>query len=449
MSTWNADDPISHQTEASATGTAAGNINAYGGLTQRARGLVLNGYMQGLSGSVRLVKADEIVMHDGVRVSGWAGQSAFIGTSGANGYLGGVNAIGWYRIVALRRGANGTVSGVAQGTKALGLAFTGSYVNETGAGYTSGHDNVYGLRVGATTQVQLAQGFRVSTSAPQVHAVRLLLTRNGTPTGAIQAAIHTDASGAPSGTVLALSDPLVCNNISALSTYHWVTLVFRTPVTLASGTQYHLVLSGDYAISAVNYIAWRMDATSPTYADGSVSTSNGTTWAAQPTQDFMFEVIKKDTSVDIATNLPAGYDQYAELGWVFWNGSITSPFRQFDNRWVPDDYHSFGIVTPTVANQVDYWDLSSFVPPIPLRLELVQNQASATSAYVWGVGAHAVGYWAGSGAQRRGGGMAQVAVNAGGGHANPVIDILTEYQRIYTELPALQAVGLQLTAFEF
>jgi hypothetical protein len=447
MATWNANDPISHQPEAAATGTAAGNLNDYGGLTQRARGLVLQSapWPHTSLAMVSLWKADEIVMQDGVRVNGWANLIAGMAVSGAQGYLGGVNGNSqWYRVVALRRGSMGTSAGVDHGNTALALAQAGSYVNEPGAAYTSGDDGDSILRNAVNTK--LSQGYRVTTASPTIHLVRLFLKRVGAPSGRIWITLHPDTGGYPSTVTLAGSQRLDCDTIA--TTAQWVGFLLRAPVIQTSGTQYHIVLQGDYTPSDTNHIAWRVDTSSPTYADGALATNNGTAWS-NSASDALFQVYRKDTSVDIASNLPSGYDQYADIGWTYLKSSgVFRTFRQYDRTWIPDENTNMGTAGPgsVSGGTSDWWDVAPYIPPVPVRAEIGAQCSSDIPILVSNISGPGMARWAGFGVQRSYGGMAQMTPNTTGGRANPVIDLHVEYQQLYTEIMGNATAQLDLTA---
>lgn len=420
MAAWNDEDPVSHQNEAAASGTARGNLNSYGGLTQRARGLYLareSGHTA--TNVVRLHKADEIVMQDGSRVADWPGLAANMAASGANGYLGGTNAIAnWYRVVALRQSATGT--------RALGLAHHGSYINDTGGGHASGDDAQHGLQ-DAVARAKLAQGFQVSTAAPQVYGVRVRLVKVGTPTANMWLTIETDNAGVPSGTALATSDSLLTGSVSAVAGGHFVMFVFRSPPTLASGTQYHLVLNSNGG-SAGNHVAWRYDSTASTYTGGALATydSGTTTWTTTAAADFMFEIIKRDPVVDIAANLPAGYDQYAVIGWAYYtSGGEIRAFRQIDQHWIPDQQTLLFSSTATLPTLTD---VTAFIPPVPITLRLAGTHSLSTAInYYGGVPS---GLMTRSGAWRDGG-NAQHYASAANDAVMPVVSLQTELQRLY------------------
>lgn len=162
--------------------------------------------------------------------------------------------------------------------------------------YSPGYQTTdYALRDTATN-TQLSQGFKANTSGP-VTKVKLWLKSEGTPAGTdtITLEIQSDSSGLPSGaevtngiaTAVDISDSLT-------SSYGWITFTFSTNPTLVAGTQYHLVLQGAFTISAVNFVYWGVDNYDVIFANGCMSTYDGTTWVTKTKYNACFEVYITD-----------------------------------------------------------------------------------------------------------------------------------------------------------
>ena len=149
----------------------------------------------------------------------------------------------------------------------------------------------YALRdTAANTEV--SQGFKPETTGA-VTKVKLWLKSVETPAGTdeITLEIHTDAAGVPSGTpVTNATSTAVDISDSLTSSYAWITFTFSTDPALVAGTQYHLVLTGAFTISAANYVHWGVDDYDVVYPDGSVSVEDGTTWTTDSNYDACFEV---------------------------------------------------------------------------------------------------------------------------------------------------------------
>ncbi len=149
----------------------------------------------------------------------------------------------------------------------------------------------YALR-DTVANTEISQGFKVETTG-DVTKVKLWLKAVGTPAGTdeVTLEIHTDSSGVPSGTPVTNATSTAVDISDSLgSSYAWITFTFSTDPTLTAGTQYHLVLTGAFTISAVNYVHWGVDDYDVVYPDGSVSVEDGTTWTTDPNYDACFEV---------------------------------------------------------------------------------------------------------------------------------------------------------------
>lgn len=158
--------------------------------------------------------------------------------------------------------------------------------------YPSGYQTTdHNLRDTATN-TQISQGFKCKTSST-VTKVRLWLKKTGTPAGTdtITLTIQTNSSGVPSTTVVTNGTATAVDCSDTLTTsYAWVTFTFSTNPSLTAGTQYHLVLSGAFTVSAVNYVMWGIDNYDVIYPDGSMSVYDATTWTAETNYNACFEI---------------------------------------------------------------------------------------------------------------------------------------------------------------
>jgi hypothetical protein len=135
-----------------------------------------------------------------------------------------------------------------------------------------------------------AQSFTVGSSPHTVAQVKLMLWRTGSP-GTITVSIRaTDANGYPTGSDLTVGT-LDGNSLTTSSSGAWYTITFSQEITLSANTKYAIVVRAPSATSG-NYVNWRLDSTSPTYAGGTymVSGDSGASWSAPYNYDFMFEV---------------------------------------------------------------------------------------------------------------------------------------------------------------
>ena len=152
----------------------------------------------------------------------------------------------------------------------------------------------YPLRTTAA-YTQIAQGFKCNTSST-VTKVRLWLKKVGTPAGTdtITLEIQSDSAGVPSGAEVTngVATAVDISDTATLVTtgYSWVTFTFATAPSLTVGTQYHLVLTGAFTVSDVNYILWGADNYDVIYQNGSMSVYDGSTWVTDSNYDACFEV---------------------------------------------------------------------------------------------------------------------------------------------------------------
>lgn len=326
-------------------------------LTQDFRGLSLQTHPDNdkALAQVRLIHADAIVMDDGQEISSWDNLDANIAASGAGGLDTGSEAAStWYEVYAIY---NGT-------TKNIMLHRAKDYfLDETWdqSGGTT-EDGQHLLR-DATARTKLAQGFKVDTAGP-MQFIDVKVAKVGTPTGNFWFTLEANSGGVPSNTPLATSDKYDVARLTTTSTF--IRLPFRVPASLSAATQYHLVLQGDFTVSASNHMLWRADTTAATYANGSKAAYDGTTWTSDTDDDFLFKVYI--TRNDVAVTMPSGYTQKALLGYVYNNAS--SNFKHF---WQKDrtffcgydaDWQIGALAnsTPTLV------DLFAFLPPISTML---------------------------------------------------------------------------------
>ncbi|MGL4296266.1 MAG: hypothetical protein ACRCTG_11160 [Aestuariivirga sp.] len=321
---------------------------------------------------VQLLHADAIVMDDGEEIAAWDDLVADLAASGAGGLdTGTEQASTWYSIWAIY---NGT-------TKNLLLHREKDYVLDEE--YTTGEDATQGLRSAVdNSTIRIAQGFQVSTAGP-LEFIDVKLIKTGTPTGNFWFTIEANSGGVPSNTPLATSDYYDASRITTSAT--WVRLPFRTPYSVSAATQYHLVMYGDYTVSATNYLGWRMDGSAAGYANGSKALydSDGPTWTADTDDDLLFKVYitENDTSV----TLPSGYTRKAKLGYVRNNGSSNLvAFTQRD-RVVQGGMSADWLVLTSTATTPTLIDLRGALPPVPCTATLLDSSGTGHSAALGGL----------------------------------------------------------------
>ncbi len=165
------------------------------------------------------------------------------------------------------------------------------------AGYASSNQDTDKKLTSSGADQQLGQGFKIS-AAYNISHVHLWIKRVGTSVGTLRIEIQTDAAGLPSGTVVAngTSDNVSINGVTLA--YQWVKFSFPVAFSLSAATQYHIVLkSTGYTFSSgVTEVIWGVDQSAPSYADGQVTTYDGTTWTNATAADACFRIITQTDS---------------------------------------------------------------------------------------------------------------------------------------------------------
>ena len=321
---------------------------------------------------VCLCHADGIVMDNGEEVQDWNDVVADITASGIGGIdTGTEQASTWYSIVAMW---NGTTKALQlHREKDYYLGNPGSTYGDVNAAITE--DATQGCRSAVdNSTVKVAQSFKHDT-AGLVDFIDVKLVKTGTPTGNCWYTLEANNGGVPSNTPLATSDKLDVARLTTTAT--WVRIPFRTPYSISSATTYHIVLQGDYTVSATNYMGWRMDGSAAAYANGNKSlydSDSGGVWTQDTDDDMCLKVYvtRNDTSVTLN-----GYTNYAKIGYCYNNGSSNLKHFMQTNRTVCCGYDAdwkIGALTSTTPALVD---LAAFVPPIGMKLQLLAYNGSA------------------------------------------------------------------------
>lgn len=383
--------------------------------TQEFRGLHLRTHSDkdnSQNTKIMLIHADEIVMDDGTRLSNWDNLTADISGAGAGGLDSGSEApSAWYEIYAIAKD---------DGTRNLLFHRAKNYKNDTS--FTTGTDAQRTLRLATSTATdKLAQGIQFAT-AGLVQSVVVKLDRVGTPAGRFWFTIEADSAGNPSGTPLATSEKLDAALLT-IGTEQRITVIFRTPATVAASTQYHLVLQGDFTKSDTNAMAWR-GVVAGGYANGSAKQFNGTAWsAATGVADFGFEAFV--TVNDTAVTYPTGYTKKAKIGYVYNNSSSDFlTFIQFDHTVHP--LNAGASVSSTGNAFGTLIDMSAEIPPGLIRWWMLAVNSGVGN--VTSVGGVPDGYSTPFSARAYG------TVTLVAGTANQYYhghDVITEFQGLY------------------
>jgi hypothetical protein len=320
---------------------------------------------------IRLIHADAIVMNDGEEVADW--NDLDLNMAAATG-IGGLDTgteqnATWYKIFAMW---NGTTKGLmAQRAK--------DYLSNTN--YVIGEDASQGIRSAVdNSTVKVAQGVQF-TAAGLLEFIDIKLLKTGTPTGNLWVTLEANNGGVPSNTPLATSDKIDVARLTTTTAAAYVRIVFRTPFSVSASTQYHLVLQGDWTISASNFVSVRMDGSAATYGNGSKALfdSDTSTWTTDTDDDLEF--ITYITENDTALTVPAGY-RYAHLGWAYNDtGGNLVPFRQVNRAF---HYASglYGLVVNELAAVVTLYDLRTWLPPITVLAAFVITGTGAGAASI-------------------------------------------------------------------
>jgi|SRR6266850_500340 len=313
------------------------------------------------------------------------------------------------------------------------------YLKDTS--FETAQDTSRALRVvTGTVTDKIAQGFQVNT-AGKVETINALLVRTGAVVGNIWFTIESDNAGSPSGTILAISDKMDAGAMALTgfqSMDQWIRFVFRNPATLATATQYHLVLQGDYARSDTIFIAWH-GVVAGGYANGISKDFNGTVWGATPganglDRTFAIYVTRNDT----ALTFPSGYDQSCKLNPGFFNNSGSD----FDAINVRDREVTLmsGKATGQFVNGLPHQvSLSTIIPPGRITVVGAGGITVGTGGAIV-VSGIPLGYIASSSSSNRLGGMA-LSFNTLASD-NPTaswVDFVTEYQAMYLAFAANNA----------
>lgn len=316
---------------------------------------------------IRLVHADAIVMNDGEEVADW--NDLDVNLAAATG-IGGLDTgteqnATWYKIFAMW---NGTTKGVM-------MQRAKNYLLDTQ--YITGEDASQGIRSAVdNSTVKVSQGVQFGV-AGLLEFVDLKLIKTGTPGGFLWVTLEANNGGVPSNTPLATSDKIDVSRLSTAAT--WVRIPFRTPYSASVATQYHLVLQGDWTISATNFVSVRMDGSAGTYALGSKALfdSDTSTWTTDTDDDLQFTTYI--TQNDTALVVPTGY-RYAHIGWAFnGNGGDVAPFRQM-NRCCMYASQSVAQVVNELAAAVTLYDLRNYLPPMTVTATFSVSGTGAASA---------------------------------------------------------------------
>ena len=111
-------------------------------------------------------------------------------------------------------------------------------------------------------------------------SIKLLLNKQGSPTGNLTIEVQTDSAGSPSGTPVTngTSNTVAMSGLSG--SYVETAFAFASAFSLSAGTTYHIVLKRSDAVSGSNYVRCLGLGSSSDYASFVGKAYNGSTWSA-------------------------------------------------------------------------------------------------------------------------------------------------------------------------
>lgn len=324
---------------------------------------------------VELVTCNYIVMDDGVALRNdnneWAGKTANIALSGAGGLDAGTEeGAAWYEVLAIAK---------EDGTRDLMLHRSKEWLTDDFN--TSGEDASQNIRSTSSNQ-SVSQGFMTFDSG-RLLAVRVKVKKVGSPTGQITCTVYANSAGVP-GSLLLTAYTLDVSRLPTTAS----NIVFLFPLTaspLSSATQYHLVLSGTWAINGTDYVEWRMDGSAGTYANGAKALFNGTSWSVDTDDDMIFSLyVEKYVS---AATLPTDYTKQCLLGWVYNDGgSDFIPFIQHGRTRRTANISTDNSRLFTLTGGIDHADMEYMTPPLVACTVEIGVGGTGTQAAVLAVG---------------------------------------------------------------
>ena len=312
--------------------------------------------------------ADEVVMNDGTRVSGWNNLVVDIELSGAGGLDTGVEgASHWYEVYTIGNSSNGQIALMLH--RATEVLRDQSLTTTTDTGIT-----VRKLSGGTATKV--AQSFIPALAGP-LTSVELEVSKTGSPTGLIWVTLEADSGGFPSGTPLATSRVM---DVSRLPTDKArMRFLFDTNTSVSLSTTYHIVYQADYTVSDANYTTiWGL--ASSGYANGSANEFRVawfTSVSLGGAADLWFKTFVRSTPTTTPT-LPPGYDQFALISYVYNNSS--SDFKPYvqKNHTIALSYLEDWKAFTAVTGLVEAVNLNDTVPPVGCMVKFQIETAHGT-----------------------------------------------------------------------
>lgn len=132
----------------------------------------------------------------------------------------------------------------------------------------------------------LGQGFKLARSLP-LKRITLSLKGVASPVGDIWVEIWTNSGGLPSAQTGTDSAKVAAAGIGT-GAFEDKTFDFTTPIPLVAGTQYHMVVQSDYAVSGVNHVLWEHSGSNNYSRGGPAKQDGAAAWTANGSEDHTF-----------------------------------------------------------------------------------------------------------------------------------------------------------------
>lgn len=125
----------------------------------------------------------------------------------------------------------------------------------------------------------------------------MYIKKVGSPTGNIWVEIHADGAN-PTSAAQQGSDSATIDVSTVSASYGYVAFDFASPINLTAGTEYWILLYGDYALGVDVGVYWGIDTSSPSYAGGHLGRyGNGAAaWEDISSYDGLFKQYSDDPS---------------------------------------------------------------------------------------------------------------------------------------------------------
>jgi len=400
-----------------------------GSIPQTSKGLIARTHPDADKRLTQLLleHADHLIMDDGEIIGPWDNLAADVTVNGAGGLdVGSISANTWYEFHAIRKpdGTQNVLINLATCWDDEINQITGVFVEDIG---------------GQSSNQKIAQSFTIPTDGP-VRLVDLNLSRDGTPQDFLKCTIQTDASTAPSGTILQTAENMNCDGFGIRQPQDRSSrkrFIFRgTLPTLTASTLYWIVFERTGTLDNTNKPSAR--AATDAYANGEFKRFDGSTWNGTG-RDLNISALVETPSSPI---MPSGFTQKCFLGWF--RGLLSTDFK----RMV---YYDRNFSLGSSANFIFYTNLSpetqgsnvrTRIPPAAMQLEFRMGSNNTSGTTVVASAGPPYGYGVAKPKVHEFGGSQFLNFSNQGANVQDGGNIVIDYQFLYTALnSALGGVG--------